>query len=307
MRLRAGKFTHAAIACAALVTCAVTVLPAYAAEPGGEHASRLSQLVDRLQTGSVSPSGKSSAVADVQDSCAVPATADDADLKRNSGDLKGLCVETVRFSEHDVTWTLQRISSGRPGPLWTIFHDDGDAAFSAALYGLKKYGGTLMAVEAGEHALHAGLDPENLFAGDRAHKGAIRTWPRYASLFIYEALNASAIVSVKTSAVLAPGKSGRLVLAGVGSNIVGQVRGNNPASMPDVELSWLDADNIEAVSAFAGRLFSLGTLPYFRIEASGELPGPCEAVIDRIASAVQMPEIASSNDHYSPQGKLNTN
>lgn len=306
MRLYAGKCANALKIGVSLAACALFAAPAAAADMTGEHSSRLLQLVDRLQTGSIDREADDHATAAATpEGCAVPAASSDKDVKRHSRDLEGLCVETVRFSENDVEWTLQRISSGKPGPLWTVFHDDGDAAFSAALYGLKRYGGTLIAVETQEHALHAGLDPEDLFETGGIEDNTSRVWPRYAALFIYEAIEAQAVISLRSSSVLSPGKTGNLIMTGVDSQFVGKVRGTGP--MPDLELSWLDTDNAASVSPFAERLFTLGPVPYFRVEASGESWASCKKMIDSIASAASLPRLASSKDHYSAQGKLNTN
>lgn len=63
----------------------------------------------------------------------------------------GLTVSRIDFSEERATWRLYKIQDrARPrGPLWFVPHDNENAGFEAALVSLRKYGGTIIAVDSG--------------------------------------------------------------------------------------------------------------------------------------------------------------
>ncbi|KUF09641.1 hypothetical protein AVJ23_15890 [Pseudoponticoccus marisrubri] len=50
------------------------------------------------------------------------------------------------------------------GPLIYLVHDNEQSAFDTALYSVRRYGGSLVAVESGEKRSHAGQDPNRNFA-----------------------------------------------------------------------------------------------------------------------------------------------
>jgi hypothetical protein len=111
---------------------------------------------------------------------------DDFDRHRDPATWRGLTVDRIDFSEERATWRLYRIADrSRPsGPLWFVPHDDENAGFEAAMVGLRKYGGTLIAVDSSAGGqpdgirrnrsvgYGRGLDPNRVF-----HDGL----PRYAS------------------------------------------------------------------------------------------------------------------------------
>jgi hypothetical protein len=68
----------------------------------------------------------------------------DGDFRRNAAALAapGLCIAEQKFKERRRPWTIQTVSSGRPGPLWAVLHDDEDVAFDSAVRALTTYGGT---------------------------------------------------------------------------------------------------------------------------------------------------------------------
>lgn len=278
---------------------------------GAAHESRLSQLVDRLQTGSIPAGTPGASAAKVHEngfSCGKVRAIADKDIVANAGEMDGLCLETITFSENDTRWTLQKITSGKPGPLWAVFHDDGDAAFAAALYGVKRYGGTVLAVEADEHALNAGYDPEGMFTSiEAATSGSAKDWPRYAALFMYEAYNAPAVVSLRSSAVIGSGKTASLVTTGVDAGVVAGIRERSRVDAKEMGLTWLDAGAAEEISSFPARLFASRAMPYFLIEVSGEDIVPCVSAIDIIAASAQLAEVAPSKQHYSAEGSFNSN
>lgn len=77
----------------------------------------------------------------------------DGDATRNRGPLSApeLCIRLEVFREGGFNWVLQIIQNRRRpnGPLWAVPHDDEDASFTAGIYAVTRYGGTLVAVETG--------------------------------------------------------------------------------------------------------------------------------------------------------------
>lgn len=83
-----------------------------------------------------------------------PLTIDDDDFARhrNPATWVGLRVSRIVFREERAHWRLFRIADpARPrGPLWVVPHDNENAAFEAALVGLRAYGGVVIAVDSGD-------------------------------------------------------------------------------------------------------------------------------------------------------------
>jgi hypothetical protein len=82
-----------------------------------------------------------------------PLTVQDDDFARHraAAEWKGLKVSQLEFREERAAWRLWRIAStGQPrGPLWFVPHDNENAGFEAALVAVRRYGGTVIAVDAG--------------------------------------------------------------------------------------------------------------------------------------------------------------
>jgi hypothetical protein len=91
---------------------------------------------------------------------------EDGDFSRNAGLLTGLCIEEEEFRERRRPWTIQTVSSARPGPLWAVMHDDEDVAFDNALQAVKAYGGVMIALETGGKRNQDGVDPNRNFSAD---------------------------------------------------------------------------------------------------------------------------------------------
>lgn len=75
----------------------------------------------------------------------------DGDVARNRAALaaRELCLQLEVFTEGRLRWVLQVIRNVKNphGPLWAVPHDDEDVAFDSAVYGVLRYGGTIVAVE----------------------------------------------------------------------------------------------------------------------------------------------------------------
>lgn len=75
----------------------------------------------------------------------------DGDVLRNRKALssRDLCLRLEVFTEGKLHWVLQIIQNRKlpHGPLWIVPHDDEDVAFDSAVYGVLRYGGTVVAVE----------------------------------------------------------------------------------------------------------------------------------------------------------------
>lgn len=80
-----------------------------------------------------------------------PLTVQDDDFARHRdpAEWKGLKVSRIEFREERAQWRLWRIESGRKGPLWFVPHDSENGGFEAALVAVRKYGGSVVAVDAG--------------------------------------------------------------------------------------------------------------------------------------------------------------
>ncbi|QDZ07232.1 hypothetical protein FPZ24_06845 [Sphingomonas panacisoli] len=61
----------------------------------------------------------------------------------------GLTVTRIEFRDDRAFWRLYRIDNARKpdGPLWFVPHDNENAAFQAAIYAVRAYGGQVIAVE----------------------------------------------------------------------------------------------------------------------------------------------------------------
>lgn len=90
----------------------------------------------------------------------------DGDFTRNAAALgaPGLCLSQTDVSERERDWVIQTVSSGRPGPLWAVMHDDEDVAFDDAVQALTTYGGTLVSVDANGKRNLDGVDPNRNFS-----------------------------------------------------------------------------------------------------------------------------------------------
>lgn len=76
---------------------------------------------------------------------------EDGDVVRNRKALaaRELCLRLEVFTEGRLHWVLQIVQNRKNpnGPLWAVPHDDEDVAFDSAVYGVLRYGGTVVAVE----------------------------------------------------------------------------------------------------------------------------------------------------------------
>lgn len=93
----------------------------------------------------------------------------DPDIRRNAAVFAAdgdLCITRQGFTEHGRDWqlTVVRNLSTRRGPVWAVLHDNENDAFDSALYAVGKYGGALVAVEAGENRSFMGQDPNRNFS-----------------------------------------------------------------------------------------------------------------------------------------------
>lgn len=105
----------------------------------------------------------------IRDGCERLNSFQDNDVQRNARLLRqaaDLCLSRRVLSENGLTWTFTIISNKahKSGPTIFLLHDNENTAFDAALYGVRKYGGKLVAVESGEHRkLQQVQDPNRNF------------------------------------------------------------------------------------------------------------------------------------------------
>lgn len=76
---------------------------------------------------------------------------DDFARHRDPAEWSGLAVSRIEFQEERGTWRLFRIANTKKprGPLWFVPHDNENAGFEAALAGVRKHGGVVIAVDSG--------------------------------------------------------------------------------------------------------------------------------------------------------------
>jgi hypothetical protein len=76
---------------------------------------------------------------------------DDFARHRDPAEWRGLAVSRIEFREERARWRLWRIANlrHRRGPLFFVPHDNENAGFEAGLMLVRKYGGTLIAVDSG--------------------------------------------------------------------------------------------------------------------------------------------------------------
>ena len=139
---------------------------------------------------------------------------DDFARHRDPATWRGLTVDRLDFAEERARWRLYRIADRkRPhGPLWFVPHDDENAGFEAALAALRKYGGTMIAVDGGggrrnrNVTFGRSIDPNRNF-----HDGL----PRYPGQ-VLAAVNTGAwpIIALHTNSPGYEGARSRCPLAG---------------------------------------------------------------------------------------------
>jgi len=107
--------------------------------------------------------------------CLDPLQVPDPDIRgqRKTLSKAKYCITETRVNEGGLNWKLHVIkNTKRSGPLFVIPHDNENSAFPSAIYGLAKYGGTLVAVEAGERRIFNGQDPNRNFGTTRSAAAA---------------------------------------------------------------------------------------------------------------------------------------
>lgn len=103
------------------------------------------------------------------DDCRTPgeiAAGGDRDGVRLAGPLADaqLCVGTIEVDGEIGRWTLLVVTHRtRRGPRWVVPHDDEQSALAAGVDAVRRYGGVLVAVEAGEARYWRGVDPNRIF------------------------------------------------------------------------------------------------------------------------------------------------
>lgn len=90
----------------------------------------------------------------------------DGDFGRNAAALAdpGFCITQKTFKERQRPWTVQTVTSGRPGPLWAVMHDDENDSFDTAVHSMKEHGGVLVTLDTGGKRNQDGIDPNRNFS-----------------------------------------------------------------------------------------------------------------------------------------------
>lgn len=129
------------------------------------------------------------------------------DIRRQRRRLKSgkFCISEENFHEGGRNWKIFTIENRvlRDGPLFVVPHDNEDAAFVAGVYGLEKYGGALVAVEAGEKRFLEGQDPNRNFGTTRAAARRCRAQrapaPRYTGAVLKAHRKGQPVIALHTN------------------------------------------------------------------------------------------------------------
>jgi hypothetical protein len=108
--------------------------------------------------------------------CLAPAAVEDSSgtVQRNGAALSAsaLCLELATFDEGPLHWRLLTVQN-RAAParvLWVVPHDNEGDAFDSALYGVRTYGGTIVAVKTGGSRMNGPQDPNRNFDAGTGRK-----------------------------------------------------------------------------------------------------------------------------------------
>lgn len=128
---------------------------------------------------------------------------------------KKFCITEKRLKEGGLDWRIFVIKNKKKksGPLFVVPHDNENSAFSAGVYGLNKYGGTLVAIEAGERRIFKGQDPNRNFGTSRATSNRCRLQrapaPRYTHAMLKHLKRRQPIIALHSNANGFSGNGGR--------------------------------------------------------------------------------------------------
>lgn len=137
-----------------------------------------------------------------------PLTIDDDDFARHADPTswRGLAVSRIEFREERAAWRLFRIANmGKPrGPLWFVPHDNENAAFEAALAGVRAHGGVVIAIDSAVADAPDGVRRNMAVEFGRAidpNRNFRDGYPRYAATILADyARGARPIIALHTNA-----------------------------------------------------------------------------------------------------------
>ncbi len=112
----------------------------------------------------------------------IAAATGDRDAVRRAALLAdpALCLGVAKVDGATGPWTLIVVAHrDRRGPRWVVPHDDEQAGFDAGVEAVLRYGGVLVAVEAGEQRMRRGVDPNRVFGAGACRRG--RADPAYTT------------------------------------------------------------------------------------------------------------------------------
>jgi len=140
--------------------------------------------------------------------CLDVAKISEPDIKAQQRELnrKDYCVTERKFIENGLKWHIFTIkNNAKPsGPLFVVPHDNEDAAFVTGVYGLRRYGGTLVAVEAGEERFLSGQDPNRNFGTNgavaRRCRGQHAPAPKYTRAILNARQKGTPIIALHSNA-----------------------------------------------------------------------------------------------------------
>ena len=115
--------------------------------------------------------------------CLAPGQIKDQDVARHAAHLgqgSGLCVSEIPISENGLNWrfTIVENTKQNRGPTIFLLHDNENSAFDTAIYAVRKYGGKVVAVEAGDRRNFNGQDPNRNFGLTQAATAPCRDMKR---------------------------------------------------------------------------------------------------------------------------------
>ena len=116
------------------------------------------------------------------------------------------CITEKKFTENGLNWRIFVIQNKKKksGPLFVVPHDNENSAFAAGVYALSQYGGSLVAVEAGERRRFKGQDPNRNFGTSRATANRCRLQrapaPKYTRTILKPRKRGQPIIALHSNA-----------------------------------------------------------------------------------------------------------
>jgi hypothetical protein len=175
----------------------------------------------------------------------------DGDFTRNRSTLSSpnLCLMQQTFNEGPLVWKLQiiRNTTSPQSYFWFVPHDNENVAFDTAVYGVARYGGTVVAVETGGSRFNGPQDPNRNFdAGGRRCPQQIAASPLYTAAVTRWRSNETPVIALHSNE---RGYNGDGHGGAGGISILKPLPGNTPYPAPNPLPTRSPSDSIVFVAS----------------------------------------------------------